>query len=101
MAILTRASIERMGFSSFGDNVQISDIAFFYGISRITLGSNVRIDGFCALSDGEGDIISGLQVHIAVYSSFIGAEKITLGDFAISRLEFTYTPATMTTPAPA
>jgi galactoside O-acetyltransferase len=79
--MLPRAAIERMGFSSVGDNVQISDRASFYGVARIALGSNVRIDDFCVLSAGEGGISIGLHVHIAVYSSLIGAGKITLGDF--------------------
>jgi len=79
--MLSRAAIERMGFASVGDNVQISDRASFYGIARIALGSNVRIDDFCVLSAGVGGISIGPHVHIAVYSSLIGAGKITLGDF--------------------
>ena len=81
MAMLSREAIERMGFASVGDNVQISDRASFYGTPRIGLGSNVRIDGFCVLSAGIGTINIGQHVHIAVYSSLIGAGKITLGDF--------------------
>lgn len=70
-----------MGFSSVGNNVQISDKASFYGIARIELGSNVRIDDFCVLSAGEQGIHIGQHVHIAVYSSLIGAGKIWLSDF--------------------
>lgn len=42
---------------------------------------NVRIDDFCVLSAGEGGIVLGDYIHIAVYSSLIGAGKISLADF--------------------
>ncbi|MGZ0018237.1 acyltransferase [Nitrosomonas sp. wSCUT-2] len=81
MAMLSRSAIEKMGFVTVGDNVQISDRASFYGAHRIALGDNVRIDDFCVLSAGVGGISIGQHVHIAVYSSLIGAGKITLSDF--------------------
>lgn len=81
MAMLSREAIEMLGFAAVGENVQISDRASFYGPDRITLGSNTRIDDFCVLSAGLGGICIGQHVHIAVYSSLIGAGKITLSDF--------------------
>jgi acetyltransferase-like isoleucine patch superfamily enzyme len=82
MAMLNRDIIERMGFASVGDNVQISDKASFYGLSRITLCNNIRIDDFCVLTAGVGGIVLGNYVHIAVGSSLIGAGKITMSDFS-------------------
>lgn len=81
MAMLTRDAVQELGFASVGENVQISDRATFYGAERIEIGNNVRIDDFCVLSAGAGGISIGQHVHIAVYSSLIGAGKITLGDF--------------------
>lgn len=81
MAIMVREAIAQLGFASVGENVQISDRASFYGASRISIGSNVRIDDFCVLSAGAGGINIGAHVHIAVYSSLIGAGKIILSDF--------------------
>ena len=81
MAMLSRKMLESLGFSSIGENVQISDRASFYGTSHIHIGNNVRIDDFCVLSAGEGGIYIGNYVHIAVYSSLIGAGKISIGDF--------------------
>jgi galactoside O-acetyltransferase len=81
MAMLSRDAIDQMGFASVGDNVQISDRASFYGAALIALGDNVRIDDFCVLSAGVSGISIGQHVHIAVYSSLIGAGKITLSDF--------------------
>lgn len=105
MAMLSREAIEQMGFASVGDNVQISDRASFYGTARIALGDNVRIDDFCVLSAGAGGISIGQHVHIAVFSSLIGAGKITLFDFsnissrvAIYSSSDDFSGATMTNP---
>jgi len=81
MAMLSREAVDRMSFASVGENVQISDRASFYGVSRIALGNNVRIDDFCVISAGSGGITIGNHVHIAVGASLIGAGKITLCDF--------------------
>lgn len=82
MAILTREEIEQMGFASVGENVYISTKASFYGISKIHIGHNVRIDDFCVISAGEGGVFIGNYIHIAVYSSLIGSGKITLMDYS-------------------
>lgn len=81
MAILSRDAIEAMGFALVGENVRVSDRASFYNTANIFLGNNVRIDDFCILSAGVGGIRVGNHVHIAAYSSLIGAGKITLSDF--------------------
>ncbi|WP_421274769.1 acyltransferase [Aeromonas veronii] len=81
MAYLTQSQLAAMNFSALGSNVLISDKASIYGASRIRIGHNVRIDDFCVLSAGEGGIDIGNYIHIAVYSSLIGAGKITLSDF--------------------
>lgn len=105
MAILNRDVIEKMGFASVGMNVQISDRASLYNTANISLGNNVRIDDFCILSAGVGGIALGDFVHIAAYSSLIGAGKITLSDFSgiSSRVSIyssndDYSGATMTNP---
>ena len=105
MAMLSREAIEALGLSLVGENVQISDRASFYGLSRIALGNNVRIDDFCVLSAGVGGISVGNHVHIAVYSSLIGAGKISLSDFcnissrvAIYSSNDDYSGVTMTNP---
>ena len=103
--MLGREAIEALGFAFVGENVQISDRASFYGASRISLGSNVRIDDFCVLSAGVGGISIGDYVHIAVYSSLIGAGKVSLSDFcnissrvAIYSSNDDYSGAAMTNP---
>jgi len=81
MAMLDREAVLSMGFASVGENVLISDRASFYNCANISLGNNVRIDDFCVLSAGAGGITIGNYIHIAVYSSLIGASSITLLDF--------------------
>ena len=81
MAFLTHNEIKKMGFLSIGENLQISDRASFYGVERIAIGNNVRIDDYCVLSAGLGGITIGNYVHIAAFSSLIGASKIILSDF--------------------
>lgn len=81
MSLYSKAELLDLGFAAVGDDVRISKKASFYGIERISIGSHVRIDDFCVLSAGVGGIEIGNYIHIAVYSSLIGAGKITLQDF--------------------
>ena len=82
MGQLSRKAIEEIGFASVGNDVMISDRASFYNASKIAIGNNTRIDDFCVLSAGVGGIFVGDYVHIAVYSSLIGAGEIRLSDFS-------------------
>lgn len=78
---LGEEEIRAIGFASVGRNVRISARASFHGPNRIVLGDNVRIDDFCVLSAGARGITIGRNVHVAVYSSLIGAGHIELDDF--------------------
>ncbi len=108
MAWLTAQQITEMGFASVGANVLLSDKASYYNCKNIRLGSNIRIDDFCVLSAGIGGIDIGNYIHIAVYSSLIGAGNITLADFsnissrvAIYSSNDDYSGAVMTNPTVA
>lgn len=82
MGFLTHSQLLALGFRSCGENVFISERASIHGASSISLGSFVRIDDFCVLSAGAGGIMVGNHVHIACFSSLIGSEAISLGDFS-------------------
>lgn len=73
--------LSKMGFKSIGKNLQISKNAKFYGISRISIGNNTRIDDYCVISAGVGGIEIGSYVHIAIFASLQGNGKIVLEDF--------------------
>ena len=81
MGILSKEQIKEMGFARVGDNVALSDKASYYNCGKITIGNNVRIDDFCVLSAGERGIEIGNYCHFAVFTSMIGAGKISFGDF--------------------
>lgn len=105
MGLLTREQIEDMGFAHVGNNVRLSDRASYYNCANIVIGDNVRIDDFCVLSAGRGGIEVGSYIHVAVYSSMIGAGKISLQDFsnissrvAIYSSNDDYSGASMTNP---
>lgn len=74
--------LSQLGFQAIGKNVFISRKASLYGVSRISIGNNVRIDDFCVISAGKGGIQIGNYIHIAVYVSVQGDGKITLEDFS-------------------
>ncbi len=105
MGVLTRKQVESMGFAHVGDDVRLSDKASYYNCANIVIGNNVRIDDFCVLSAGNGGIEIGNYIHVAVYSSMIGAGKISLQDFsnissrvAIYSSNDDYSGASMTNP---
>lgn len=81
MSFLSKEQIESMGFKSVGENVLLSEKASYYNCKNISIGNNVRIDDFAVLSAGIDGIEIGSYIHIAVFSSLIGAGKITLKDF--------------------
>lgn len=81
MSYYSTEELQALGLATFGEDVRISRKASIYNTGRISIGSHVRIDDFCVLSAGEGGIEIGDYVHIAVYSSLIGAGKIKLNDF--------------------
>lgn len=81
MAFLSREQLEKIGFSELGNDVLISDKASIYNPGAIAIGNHVRIDDFCVLSAGVGGIIIGSHIHVAVYTSLIGAGSIKLSDY--------------------
>jgi galactoside O-acetyltransferase len=81
MSYYSPDELNTLAFKRMGENVLISTKASLYGVDKISIGDNTRIDDFVVISAGEGGIDIGCNVHIAVFSSLIGAGKITLSDF--------------------
>lgn len=67
-----------MGFKSIGKGCRISRKASFYGIGKMSIGNNVRIDDFCILS---GNITLGNNIHISAYVALYGSEGIEFEDY--------------------
>ena len=95
--------LKELGLLSYGSNVKISRHACLYGVDKIRLGNNVRIDDFCILS---GKTIVGNNVHIAAYSALYGGgHGIVIDDFAnlssrvtVYSISDDYSGETMTNP---
>ena len=81
MAFLSESQLRQIGFKSLAENVLIADKVSIYNAENISLGSYVRVDDFCILSAGERGIEIGSFVHLAAYTSLMGAERIILEDF--------------------
>lgn len=82
MAFLSQTELDALGFAAIGSNVLISERASIHGVSRIKIGSNVRIDDFSILSAGEGGIAIGSHIHIGAAATLVGRGAIEIGDFA-------------------
>jgi dTDP-4-amino-4,6-dideoxy-D-glucose acyltransferase len=81
MSFLGAQELAALGLGAYGDDVRISTKASLHNAKNIRIGSHVRIDDFCVLSAGDGGIELGNFIHVGVFSSLIGAGRITLRDF--------------------
>lgn len=73
--------IKGIPFKHVGKDVRISDKCSIYNPENISIGDNTRIDDFTILSAGVNEIRIGSYVHIACYTSLIGAGLIDINDF--------------------
>lgn len=67
-----------IGFESIGKGCLISRKASLYGVEKMVIGNNVRIDDFCILS---GNITLGNNIHISAYVALYGTEGIEFEDY--------------------
>ena len=70
--------LQNLGFKAIGQGCMISRKASLYGVGRMSMGNNVRIDDFCILS---GDIKLGSNIHISAYVALYGSMGIELEDY--------------------
>jgi galactoside O-acetyltransferase len=78
----TSEELRTMGFAKVGDNVSIARNCSIYGLGNISLGNNVRIDGFCTLTAAGNRVTIGSYVHIGTSCLLLGGGGITLEDFS-------------------
>ena len=67
-----------IGFKTIGKGCKISRKTSLYGVEKMSIGNNVRIDDYCILS---GSISLGNNIHISAYVALYGAEGIELEDY--------------------
>ena len=69
------------GFRSLGRNVRIARTCSIIGAENITIGDNVRIDGYCTIvAAGKGYINLGSYIHIGGYCALLASEGIVMED---------------------
>ncbi len=70
------------GFRSLGSNVLIGRSCHIVGAHNVSIGDNVRIDGFCTLVVPNGGYLTiGNYVHLGGYCALLAAEGIEIADF--------------------
>ena len=79
----TEAELANEGFRHLGHNVLIARNCSIVGAENISIGDNVRIDGYCTITaTGHGYVNLGSYVHISVYCALFGGEGIRMEDFS-------------------
>lgn len=71
-----------MGFKSVGENVQFAMNCTVIGIENISIGNNVRIDGFSTISAHNGFLTLGDYIHIGGYCFLAAGAGIVMEDFS-------------------
>lgn len=66
----TSAELRNFGFRNVGENVLIAKNITIIGVSNISLGSNIRIDGYTVINASSGFLKLGDFIHIGG-SSFL------------------------------
>lgn len=78
----TEHDLRDAGFRAIGRNVRIAKNNTIIGLANISIGDNVRIDGYCALvAAGSGWLTMGSHIHIGGWCYLSAGDGIKLGDF--------------------
>lgn len=80
MPYLSREKIAKIGFKSYGKNLQISSKAIFYRPERISIGNNIKIDDFAVLAN---NITLENYIHIGIRATLLASDNapIILNNF--------------------
>lgn len=75
--------LREFGIKSVGKNVLVAKNCTIVGLENITIGDNVRIDGFSTIiAAGDGFLDVGSYVHIGGYSAIFAGAGVTMKDFS-------------------
>lgn len=76
------AELRQMGFARVGESSAISRNCTIIGVENVTIGDNVRIDGFTSIVAPAGRLKIGNHVHIGI-GCILGAKGgIELGEYS-------------------
>lgn len=74
--------LRAFGFKSVGENCRIATNCSVHGVENMTLGDNVRIDGFCTIVAVRGSVTLGSYIHIGGYCHLSAAADFVMEDFS-------------------
>ncbi len=79
----TEEDLANEGFKSLGRNVRIAKTCTIIGAENISIGDNIRIDGYCTLTaTGCGFIHFGSYIHVGGNCVLLAGEGITFENFS-------------------
>lgn len=79
----SRDELEGAGFKALGSNVSIARNCTLVGMENMSIGDNVRIDGYCSIiAAGTGYLDIGSYIHIGGYCLLSAGNGIVIQDFA-------------------
>ncbi|KFX01000.1 MULTISPECIES: acyltransferase [Pectobacterium] len=83
IGFFTENELVNFGFKSLGKNVCIAKNCTILGLENISIGSNVRIDGYTTIIASENGFLNlGSFIHIGGYSLLSAGAGITMNDFS-------------------
>lgn len=71
-----------MGFARIGGNVQVHRSVYVVGASKLSLGSDIRIDAFTIITCGSEESSIGDHVHISTHVFIAGRSGFDLGAYS-------------------
>ena len=75
--------LKNAGFKSLGKNVRIAINNTIIGLENITIGDNVRIDGYCSIiAAKDGWLNIGSYIHIGGWCFLSAGDGIRMEDFS-------------------
>ena len=79
----TENDLTNAGFKSVGKNVSIAKNCTIIGLPNISIGDNVRIDGYCSIiAAGTGYVTLGSYIHMGGYCMLSAGDGIVMDDFS-------------------
>ena len=78
----TSLELRAFGFARVGEGCMIARNCTVIGLANITIGDNVRIDGFTSIVAPAGKLRIGSHVHIATACMLGARGGIDIGDFS-------------------
>ncbi|ADU69673.1 acyltransferase [Pantoea sp. At-9b] len=79
----TEHELKDFGFKALGKNIAIAKNCTIIGLGNISIGDNVRIDGYTTIvANGNGFLNLGSFIHIGGYSLLSAGAGITMDDFS-------------------